>query len=697
MKIRYTRHFQYHFAVIIILAISGTVFSQEQPLHIPEDEVEQILNNTENPPDLTVLMEEQEELLLHPINLNRASEEDLQKISFLTLRQIRSILTYIVKTGTVYSIHELQSIEGLDSITVSRLMPYVCAGMAEENHSMKFRNILSEGQSQLILRFQQTLQQQKGYKSSESGTSDSVSPVYQGSPQGYYFRYRYHFTDRFQAGISGKKDPGEQFFRKNQRQGMDIYSAYINLKDFGFLKNIILGNFQADFGQCLTLGTGRMMNTSLGSSDIIRPGGGFRPSLSTSSSGSMKGIASTFRLGKFDISAFYSKRKRDATVRERDPETNRVISVTSFQETSYHRSEKEIEKRNTVVEQITGGNIRYRHTFFSIGMTAFHSQWDVRIAPLEHMYNKYSFRGNSNINAGADFKVRFSDHYGFGEFSISQNGGKAWLIGVQINPEDEILFLLAVRNYDRDFQNFFAHGFGRNSQSANEQGIFFSVRSRPANGIELSGFVDACRFPWLKYRVDFPSSATECGLISDIRVKQDFLLNIQCRYRYSEINGTFPEEKMHRPVGQNHLSIRFKTNIVISPSLQIGNRIDWVRNRSESSGKRNGISFLQDIQWKSAGKPVNVSFRYALFDSDSYEERICTYERDVLYGYSSPFLDGKGIRCYLLISWTPFHGLTIWGKAGNSWYSDRTVTGSGDDEINGPQKTEVRLQAQFKW
>ena len=89
--------------------------------------------------------------------------------------------------------------------------------------------------------------------------------------------------------------------------------------------------------------------------------------------------------------------------------------------------------------------------------------------------------------------------------------------------------------------------------------------------------------------------------------------------------------------------------------------------------------------------------RYALFDTDSYETRIYTYENDVMYGFSVPALEGTGIRCFLLVSWKPWRFLEIWARYAQTFYNDRNVIGTGLETIEGNMKSEIKFQALFRF
>ena len=109
------------------------------------------------------------------------------------------------------------------------------------------------------------------------------------------------------------------------------------------------------------------------------------------------------------------------------------------------------------------------------------------------------------------------------------------------------------------------------------------------------------------------------------------------------------------------------------------------------------MMIYQDVSFKKVGKPIEVSFRYGLFETDSYDTRIYTYENDVLYSFSIPAFYEKGSRVYLMIDYNITRKLELWARIGQTVFYNKNITSEGAiNEINGPAKTEVKLQIRYK-
>src|SRR5690606_24109054 len=104
------------------------------------------------------------------------------------------------------------------------------------------------------------------------------------------------------------------------------------------------------------------------------------------------------------------------------------------------------------------------------------------------------------------------------------------------------------------------------------------------------------------------------------------------------------------------------------------NRVVWSYYQ-QSNGKTKGMAIVQDLS--TVIRKLKVSFRYALFDTDDYDNRQYVYERDVLYTFSFPAYEGKGIRTYLLLQSKIRKNIDVWFRISNTKYMDRDLIGTG--------------------
>ena len=107
-----------------------------------------------------------------------------------------------------------------------------------------------------------------------------------------------------------------------------------------------------------------------------------------------------------------------------------------------------------------------------------------------------------------------------------------------------------------------------------------------------------------------------------------------------------------------------------------------------------GLAVVNEASWK-RGR-WSVALRYAIFDTDDYENRQYVYEKDVWLATSLPAYEGSGIRNYLLVQWALTRKVDLWLRWARTTYFDRELIGSGADEIRGNVRNDVKFQLRIK-
>jgi hypothetical protein len=344
---------------------------------------------------------------------------------------------------------------------------------------------------------------------------------------------------------------------------------------------------------------------------------------------------------------------------------------------------------------IYGGNINFRNNYFTVGMTCFHSKWNATYSPTKKPYSRYQFSGTSNLNMGLDFQFIFRTIYGFGEISRSINGGMAWLAGIQVNPDPNVKFSMICRDYQPSYQNMLSNAIGQNSNNVNEKGLILNISTRFSSKMGIYAYIDLYKFPWLKYRTDFLSNGSEIAVQVDYNLARSVIMFLRYRIKSGQINES-SDETMKPWMNTRRQSLRYQADWQINPSFSLSNRLEIVKSSGETSDPEYGYVVGQDLSMKLQKIPLALSLRYALFNTDSYETRIYTYENDVMYGYSVPALEGSGIRFFMLVSWQTCRFLKIWARYALTFYTDRNLIGTGLETINGNMKSDFKIQAMIR-
>jgi len=623
------------------------------------------------------------------INLNQATSDQLLALPGITGKQATALWKYLTTYGEVYSLSELQVVEGFDSVTILRISPYLYIGPVRDRAEFSFRNLAKQGRHELLFRYQQQLQQRAGYRASGSGDEQDPGPAYPGSPQGYLFRYRYSYRGKIVVGLSGEKDAGEQFFRGEQRYGFDFYSGYLAINHIGWLENLTIGHFRCSFGQGLTLGAG-----SYGSSPGFTTTPAFtsdvRPTQSTSESGYFRGLSFSVQAGRACLSGFVSYTFRDAKTEE-DSTSDIQPVFSSFLTTGYHRTNSEQASKGTVPELVYGGGIRFRGNFFLIGVTGYAGKWFGNYQPEEEVYRRFILRDESFGAAGVDGRIRLGKSQLYGEWSVTGNGATAWLIGITATPVSGFDFLAVARNYQQDYGNPFSSALSQNGDRNNEQGAYFRFSFPLFNRFRISAFTDLFRFPWVKYRTDGSSEGMESGAAIAWQINPFWDMNF--RYLFKEWQQNAPSGYLPvRPLLSCYAhELRYQTHLEPVAGLRLGGAA-VLKITDQGTQSSPGYLFCQDLRYRSGRHAWTVTARYTLFDCPDYPTRIYLYEPDVWYSYSVPSFYGKGIGFILLISKSLGKWLDVWLRLNWTHYTDRDHLGSGADEIRGNDNSMIRVQ-----
>ena len=149
----------YKLCLLSGLFFSSLIHAQE----IPEQQIENLAAATEAETEDDQSLQEMDQLLRHPVQLNEADASELRQLSILTEVQIHSFLQYRRLAGKLLHLYELQAVPGWDLSTIRQLLPYVKTGstttIAKET-GQRFR----DGVHLLLFRAGQLLEKGSAYR-----------------------------------------------------------------------------------------------------------------------------------------------------------------------------------------------------------------------------------------------------------------------------------------------------------------------------------------------------------------------------------------------------------------------------------------------------------------------------------------------------------------------------------------------------
>jgi hypothetical protein len=648
--------------------------------------LEKFAEITEEDPDYQSIAEGFGGERIHQLPLASLTRKNLGRIPFLDTNQIRNILKYIEETGPILSVHELQSIPGLDTATTRKLLPCLVPGDPSQGLPLTFHNAARHGRHALVFTLSHGLEEKKGYR----------TDAYAGSAYKEVFRYSYTFSNRIKAAMSGEKDAGEQFFGPTQKYGMDYYAGYFALTNTGFIKDLIIGNFTASFGQGIVTGTGSRMGSVIGFNPPLRVSQGVRGSSSVYEGGYQRGVAASLKFKRIMVSGFFSRHERDASVSGIDTLDEMGQTVSSLSATGYHRTASEIARKNLLKETLAGGNISFYGNFFRAGLTLQYASWDLRIDPSLKPYNALSFRGKELTNTGGDFILRLRYISLFAEAGTSFNGSWAWIAGLLAEPAQGVTFSVTARDYDPSCLSVFSNAAGQGGQTSNERGCLLNVNARLFPDLMLAAYADIYRHPWLRYRVNSPSEGMEAGLLGTYTGCRSVVFTGRILFRKYEQNLTEPSVAVPSTGSFSTMGVRLQADWQPVATVTLKTMFELKSGLEGFPGKPSGWLAVQEVRTDLWKRKIQLAFRYGLFNVPGWDFRIYSYEPDLRGSFSVPAYDGSGIRVMLLLQGRITRHVEWWLKYGISWYEDKTTIGSGLEEIQGNVQSEIKVQVAVK-
>lgn len=680
----------------ILLLLTSVLFAQEdERAKIIEKRIEFIGESLEDSDvDFTTYLEDLYYYFDNPINLNQATFDDLSKLHLLTDVQIVSILDYYKSYGQILSVYELSAIEELDKETIELIVPFVKVGESQ-TEKMNWKKALTYGKNEVFLRYQRDLQTREGYiPKSDSILELNPNKQYVGSPDKLYARYRYTYKDKVSWGVTAEKDAGEQFFKGAQSQGFDFYSGHVMVSKLGVVEKVVVGDFHANFGQGLTMWSGFNMGKSADVLNVKRYARGLRPYTSVNESNFMRGGGIMLQKNQFDLTVFGSHKRIDANVNLADTLFGDGNGgITSFQSTGYHRTFSEIEDKNAVRQTIFGGASHFTAANLKIGIAAVMTAYDTPLTGNTQTYSQFNFQGTSNYSLGANYMYFKNKMSFFGEAAFSKNNSLAVLNGMTWHADPRLDIVILHRFIDKKNQSLYSAPFG--GATSNENGLYFGARAKISKHLNISAYYDQFTHSWLKWLTDGPSFGREVFLQADYKINYNSSLYIRFKNKITQRDTKDEVAGIDHQVFLNKTNIRLHYSQRISKQVSLKSRIEWVSFKYDED-KSNGILLYQDLVYQFKKVPLKLSARYAIFDTDNYDTRLYAYENDLLYLFSIPSYFYKGIRTYLMAKYDIGENIDLWVRWGIFSYANETEISSGLEQIQGSQKSDIKIQLKIR-
>ena len=644
----------------------------------------------------TEIGEQLENWMRSPVDINTADAVLFVQWKIISDIAYRNLQKHIAHNGPLLDLLELQAINGFDPETI-----HILEGIARVEgrdmltQALPLGDLFIHGQNEIFVRAGQTIQRSEGFL--------GENPAFEGDPTKLFVRYRHRNANTLSYGITAEKDAGEAFFKGSNPQGFDFYSAHVSLQQYRpWLPAVMVGDFSASFGQGLIMHSGFGAGKSIFVTSVKRSGNPLRPYTSVDENNFLRGAGMTLRpLDHLTVTLLASQNKRDGnllidTTYEDGQIENISEDITSLQTTSLHRTRAEIADENAINLLQAGISVSYTNRRSHLAINALHNRLSSPLNRTPALYNRYYFNGDNLTNVSADYGVWLGGVHFFGETAMSSNGGIATLNGLLAGLDRHVTAAILFRSYAKDYQALTPNAFGEGSLANNETGLYTGLEITPTGRWKIQIFQDIWSHPWLRFNVDSPTKGSEYFGRVTYTVKRRLEIYGQFRTKQNSVNSRPTGEAIAQVVNQNRSHLRLHINNMLTKDIQLRSRLEWTSYSTPLEQQR-GFMMYQDVVYSPMASPWTLSARVMLFDTDDYDSRIYAFENDLIFYYTIPAFSDQGSRFYINIRYKGIRNLTAEVKFAQTRQLNATSIGSGNDEIQGNLRSEIRAQVIYRF
>lgn len=615
-----------------------------------------------------------------PININTATQADLQQLPFLTEAQIEDIHAYIYYNGAMATLGELQLTGSLDYRTRRLLELFVYAGPAE---TIKKRESLKEfigyGKNTVTLKSDVPLYRRDGFRyHSPEELKRYPNRSYLGTPVSHSIRWQFTRSGKLKMGFTCDKDAGEPFMERTPR-GYDFCSPYFCMTNLGIVRQITVGNLKAGFGRGLLIDCGMGMGKRNSAS---RPGSavnGITPHASAAEYGFFQGGAASIGRDRFWATVMLAHTPFDATVKTG---TGSQQYISSFKTDGYHRTPLEFSRRHNELMNSGLVHLNWHENGITLGVTALSEQLSLPTAEGAH-FNGFS----------SDFSIRRPRLSVWSELAVSMNGGVpaflddgnprngfAGLCNALLRLPDGYDMNVIARYYSANYYTLHASALA-DGGVGNEAGMLVSLKKSTKKSA-FDGYMDL----FCHMEPTSTCSVASVGFEMDGRFDHVFgngdqlLLTGRLKVKQKDCSKSGQAEP------NTSMKFRAKCDHSLSPQLTLHGQADFTTFKIPCQRLKKGAGLSGNLQYRFLWMGMGW------FCTESYDCAVRTYERGLRYSFNNMTLSGHGLRMYAMVRLkTKSTATTLDMKLGSTCYFDRSEISSSAQKIAQSHKEDLSI------
>lgn len=610
-----------------------------------------------------------------PIDLNRANRSQLEQSGLFSFAEIDALLAHRERFGKLLAWFELQAIPNFSVERIEALAPYCLVSNGHQRGSIAYS--FKNAQHRLLIRSNAILQAQAGYNQERQAAGNSH---YAGSRNALLMRYR-STGKRHSLALNASRDPGEQ--------GIDRLGGHLLLRSQGRLEQVVVGDFHLQAGHGLLANTGFMPGRSAGIAASFSSGSLLLGATGNQAYGAYRGIAAQYRLSEtWQLMMWQFRMRWSASIEV----TEEAFEVMSISKSGRHRTPSERERRNNLQVWGQGVQLQYRRKHWVMQGQLQRLRTGSPLAARTEWYRHFDPQGDRFVHASFSHRYQRNRWQFYGEVSTSQFQHIAILQNAILNISSKLQSQVSYRNYPAAYHSFFANSIRAGSSVNNEQGWLWMLAFQPSRRINMDYYLDLYAHPWLRYRVDGPSTGVDQRV--QIQYRPDKLSRLSIRLRHSVRERNLAAVHFRAPEAYSQWRTTGQWQQQFSETWQLLLRVD--KNFFvQSSQMEEAFSLTYRLKWQAG--PWRISWQQTHFDAALFDNRFYVSEPDVLYGQGIGMLSGRGVRSIMVVQYRYRRGLDFWLRYAQSSFHDRENVGSGLELSVGRLRSELRFQLQYRF
>jgi hypothetical protein len=653
-----------------LILIVPVLFSLACPLYsqLEEDILEhalELITETNN----EVLAAEEVEFLSNILaqreNINRVEEQILSQLPFITDFQVYSFLEYRKKYGRIYSVNELYLIPGFYRELVEKFSLLFDFG-TPLTESSEEKSYLKQ---KLLLRLKSESPSRQGFG---EGPSDSLK-IFKGPNLYRLVKYDAEVKDGFRAGFTLESDAGEKIVFDSLSRGFDLNSAFLEIKNIGKIKKIILGDYKISSSEGLIFSSRRAGKSTGGQFSRSLPR--LRKYSSTTEFGFYRGLAAQFASSGFQSTLFLSQKKEGGRLYNDE----KGIYFRSIHSDGLYRNLSELSKKKNIRDRSAGLIVSYTSDRFQAGYNlkarnfnpgmAFNRRGDGFSVPV--MRSNFLWQS-------AFYNFQWKKVFIAGELAFMKDGGVSFQQKLSIRLLSLLEMRLGYRNFSEKYYCPGAGSFSETGNPRNERGFYAGIISWPLPFLKIKLYLDQYESPWFGYHEPFPGSGIDFMIDSEWYILRD--LDLKILFKTEKSAEPYEDEYGFRYMRMvNSTRIYGQYSYHISENFRTRFRIELKMKSYVSLAREKGILLYKELTWKIPSRSLSLNLRYTVFDIPDWDVRIYTWEHDLLYSFHSPSYYKSGYNTFMNLRWNITKNVKFGLKLAATLYSSKREKGSGSD------------------